>query len=256
MTYQVHVLKMGEADVPGPEVYWMSHWEQWETLFLYMVVIRGNGTTLVINTGPPADLTMLNQIWRAFAGEKCYFKRAESERPEQALASIGVQPRDVDYVLLTPLQAYTTSNISLFSKAKICFSKRGWIEEIVAGPEYSKMLRGLCIPDEVLKHLLFEAWDRVKLLEDEDEICPGIRAWWAGTHHRSSMVYTVETAGGPVMIGDCAFKYGNLDGPPLGISESLAEGRRAYRRVKEGTAHFVPLYDPEVLQRYPDGRVA
>lgn len=256
MIFQVHVLKIGEADVPGPEVYWMSHWGQWETLFFYTVVIRGNGITAVINTGPPADLTPLNEAAKALAGERCCFKRAENERPEQALASVGVKPDEVDYVLLTPLQAYTTANIPLFTKAKICLSRRGWIEDIVARSAYLHVPRQFCIPDDVLRHLLFEAWDRVRLLDDEDEICPGIRAWWAGTHHRSSMVYTVNTARGPVMVGDCAFKYGNVAGHPLGIGESLAEGHRAYQRIRTEAAHFVPLYDPEVLQRYPGGKVA
>ena len=57
MTYQVQVLKAGEADVRGPEVYWMSAWEDWETLYFYMLVIRGQGKTVVVNSGPPRDLT-------------------------------------------------------------------------------------------------------------------------------------------------------------------------------------------------------
>ena len=126
----------------------------------------------------------------------------------------------------------------------------------MARPDYLHIPRQLCIPDETLHYLLFPAWERVSLLEDEDEICPGIRAWWAGTHHRSSMVYVIETQAGPVAIGGCAFKYANLHGHPLGIGESLAEGAAAYRRIRKEAAHFIPLYDPEVLERYPGGEIA
>jgi hypothetical protein len=247
---------MGEAEVPAPEVFWMSRFEQWERLFFYMVVIQADGATAIVNTGPSADLTELNAAWRAFAGERCFMKREEAERPMNALASLGIRPEEVNYVLLTPLQSYTTSNIALFPNATICLSKRGWIEDITARPPYFHVPRQLCIPDAVLHYLLFEAWGRVRLLEDEDEICTGLRAWWAGTHHRSSMVYAVDTPAGTVLIGDCAFKYGNLDGHPLGIGESLAEGDRAYRRIRAEAAHFIPLYDPEVLRRYPNGEVA
>ena len=80
MRYSIQVLKMGEADVPGPEVYWMSHWGEWETLFFYMVVIRGNGVTAIVNTGPPSDLRVLNHAWKQFAGKRCQFKRLEEER--------------------------------------------------------------------------------------------------------------------------------------------------------------------------------
>ena len=64
MSYSVHVLKMAEAEVPGPEVYWMSHWQEWVRLYFYMVVVRGNGVTAVVNTGPPADLSEMNRAWK------------------------------------------------------------------------------------------------------------------------------------------------------------------------------------------------
>ncbi len=256
MTCHVQVLKVGEVEVPAPEVYWMSHWQEWETLFFYMVVIRCGDVTAIVNTGPPADLAELNRAWRAFAGERCQMKRTEDERPERALAGLGIKPDQVNYVLLIPLQAYTTSNIPLFRNATICFSRRGCVEDIMARPSYVHVPRELCIPDPVLRYLLFEARDRVRLLEDEDEIEPGLRVWWAGTHHHSSMVYAIDTKAGTVMVGDCAFKYGTLEGHPLGIAESLAEGDRAYRRIRSQAAHFIPLYDPEVLRRYPNGEIA
>lgn len=126
MKYRVTVLKVGQADVPAPQVYWMSHWGQWETLYFYMVVIRGEGVTAIINTGPPEDLTTLNEAWRAYAGDRCQMIRDEEERPLNALAKIGIEAKDVDYVFLTPLQSYATAGIPLFPRAKICFSRRGW----------------------------------------------------------------------------------------------------------------------------------
>jgi glyoxylase-like metal-dependent hydrolase (beta-lactamase superfamily II) len=256
MGYHVQLLKMGQAEVPGPEVFWMSHWDRWEMLFFYMVLIRGEGVTAIVNTGPPADLNLLNEAWARFAGPRCRLDRAESERPLEALASAGVRAQDVDYVLLTPLQAYATGNIALFPRAKICCSKRGWVEEIVARERHFHVPREFCISDDVLKYLMFDAKERLMLLADEAEIAPGLSAWWAGAHHRSSMVYSAETDRGRVAIGDCAFKYGNLDGPPLGIAESLEEARIAYSRIRREAEHFVPLYDPAVLERYPGGVIA
>src|SRR5580700_8637657 len=170
MEYVIDVLKMAEAEVPGPEVYWMSHWDQWETLFFQMVLIRGEGCTAIVNTGPPADLTEINSAWSRFGGSRCQLKREEDETPIKALALMGVNPKDVDFVFLTPLQAYATGNIDLFPNARICFSRRGWIEDIVAPLPHLHVPRPLCIPDAILKHLLFDAWDRVRLLDDEEEI--------------------------------------------------------------------------------------
>ena len=256
MEYTVDVLKMAEAEVPGPEVVWMSHWDKWETLFFQMVLIRGDGRTAIINTGPPADLTEINEAWRDFAGPRCRLKRTEEEKPLNALERLGVNAEQIDYVLLTPLQAYATSNIPLFPNAKICFSRRGWIEDIMAPLPHLHVPRHLCIPNEILKHLLFAAWDRVRLLDDEEEIFPGVRSWWAGTHHRSSVVYSIDTAAGTVMAGDCAFKYENIEGHPLGIAESIIEGEKAYSRIRKESAIFLPLYDPAIQTRYPRGRIA
>lgn len=166
-SYSVQVLKMAEAEVPGPEAYWMSHWNEWVKLHFYMVVLRSNGITAIINTGPPADISQLNRAWANFAGPHCQMIRNEEERPERALSKIGVDPADVDFVLLTPLQAYATANIPLFKNAKICLSRRGWIEDVIARPSSSHGSRGFCIPDPVLNYMLFEAQDRVHLLDDE-----------------------------------------------------------------------------------------
>jgi hypothetical protein len=79
MSYQVDVLKMGQAEVPGPEVYWMSHFDQWLLLNFYMVVVRGHGITAIINTGPPEDLTELNRLWGS-GGSRCRMVREPEER--------------------------------------------------------------------------------------------------------------------------------------------------------------------------------
>jgi hypothetical protein len=96
-----------------------------------------------------------------------------------ALASIGIKPEDVDYVLITPLQAYATANIHLFKNAQICLSKRGWIEDFHAEKFPMHVPREFRIPYEPLHYMMFEGNEKLRLLEDEDEIMPGLRAFWA-----------------------------------------------------------------------------
>ena len=250
MQYEIQVLKMGQCEVPGPEIYWMHAWETWETLYFWMVVIRGGGKTAVINTGPPADLAALNAAWSKAIGPRSQMVRQDSERPQAALARIGIEPREVDYVLITPLQAYATGNIPLFKNATVCISRRGWIEDFHA-PAYAMHIpRKLRIPDDVLHYLDIEAPERVRLLEDEDEVIPGVGAFWTGTHHRSSMAYVIDTAAGKVACSDCFFTYRNVEESiPLGIMESLAECSRAYARLRREAEYLLPLYDPRVPER-------
>ena len=257
MTYSVRVLKMGQCDVPGPEVFWMSHWGEWFTLHFYMVVIQGGGHTAIINTGPPADLVPLNEVWRHFAGDRCQMLREEAERPVNALQSIGIDAAEVEYVLITPLQAYATANIPLFPNATVCLSRRGWVEDYHAPAWPMHIPRELRIPDPVMKYLQFEAPERLRLLSDEDEILPGLRAWWAGVHHRSSMAYAIDTAQGMVIATDTVFNYGNVEqNHPLGITESMDECFRTYDRLRREARIVVPLYDPAVVERHPGGVIA
>ena len=254
--YDVRVLKMGQSDVPGPEVYWMSHWDQWLTLYFYMVVIRGGGKTAIINTGPPMDLTEMNQQWAAYAGPRAQMIRTAEEYPSAALASIGIQPEQVDFVLITPLQSYATANIPLFRNAQVCISRRGWIEDFHAPQFPAHGSRRARIPNDALQYLDIEAPEKLRLLDDEDEIMPGLRAFWTGAHHRSSMAYAIETSKGQVIATDAAFHYGNLERMhPLGIMESLEECQRAYRRLNSSADILIPLYDPDVLRRFPGGKL-
>lgn len=256
MSFQIQVLKMGECEVAGPEVFWMSHWNDWVKLYFWMVVIRGNGKTAIINTGPPADLTALNERWGQAFGDRGKLARAENEAPLAALASIGIKPEAVDYVLLTPLQAYATANVHLFKNAQICLSKRGWIEDFHAEKFPMHVPREFRIPSEALHYLIFEGNEKLRLLADEDEIIPGLRCFWAGVHHRSSMCYVIDTAAGRVAVSDCVFRYENIEKmEPLGIQESLEEFYLTCNRIKRESEIFIPLYEPDVPQRHPGGRI-
>ena len=257
MSYQVTALKMGQCEVRGPEVYWMDRWDDWEELYFYMVVVQGEGKVAVINTGPPRDLTALNARWTATFGERGALVRRENELPEKALGRLGIAPGDVNLVLITPLQAYAVGNIPMFRNAQVCISRRGWIEDFHA-PEYEMHVpRKLRVPDDVLAYLTIEAPDKLRLLEDEEEVLPGLRAVWVGTHHRSSMAYFIETAAGCVVVTDCCFKYGDIERMhPLGVMESLPECMAAYKLLRDEADVVIPLYDPEVLKRFPDRKVA
>ncbi|MGH9433380.1 MAG: hypothetical protein ACRD3T_17755 [Terriglobia bacterium] len=234
----------------------MDHWDDWLELHFYMVVIRGNGKTILINTGPPRDLTELNSRWTGTFGERGAMVRDDAERPEAALRAIGINPSGVDLVLITPLQAYATGNIHLFRNAEVGISRRGWIEDFQAPLYEIHVPRRLRIPDEVLTYLTIEAPEKIRLLDDGEEVLPGIRALWVGAHHRSSMAFLIDSAQGRVAVTDCCFKYENIEKMhPLGIMESLPECMAAYTRLRQEADRVIPLYDPEVLERFPGGKI-
>ncbi len=193
----------------------------------------------------------MNAAWNEAIDPRSQFERKEEERPENALRLIGLSPSDIDYVLITPLQAYTRGNIALFKNAMICISRRGWIEDLHAPKFDMHIPRKLRLPDESLHYLDIEAPEKLRLLDDEDEILPGLRCFWTGVHHRSSMAYVIDTARGKFVASDCFFKYPNIEkNIPLGIMESLDECMQAYARIRKEADVLLPLYDPEAIERF------
>jgi glyoxylase-like metal-dependent hydrolase (beta-lactamase superfamily II) len=124
--YRIQGFNAGTFWVPRPEVYWMQGWGEREEMNLIIFLVRGGGKNILINTGPPRDLSIMNKAWLDFFGfDEAQIVRAEEQRPEQILKSKGLRPEDIDLVIVTPLQAYATANIHLFRNAQICISRKG-----------------------------------------------------------------------------------------------------------------------------------
>jgi glyoxylase-like metal-dependent hydrolase (beta-lactamase superfamily II) len=258
VNYSIQAFNAGTFWVPGPEVYWMHNWNTREEMNTLIYLVRGGGRNILINTGPPQDLTEINTAWFNFFGyEEAKIVRTEDQRPQNILRSQGLTPDDIDTVIVTPLQAYATANIHLFRKAKICISRKGWIEDFQAPYYHLHVPRHLRVPPEVNNYLQNEGWENVHLLADEEQVYEGLRVFWAGVHHRSSLAVCIETDKGTAIITDSFFKYGNIEkGHYLGVMESMMEADATWTRLKREGKIVASIYDPEVFRRHPGGVIA
>ena len=120
MKYSVRAFNGGTFWVPGPEVYWMEAWNRREEMHALIYLVQGGGHNILINTGPPQDLTIINKAWLSFFGyPEAQIARTDAQLPQNILLSQGLTPDDISLVLVTPLQAYATANIPMFRNAKI-----------------------------------------------------------------------------------------------------------------------------------------
>ncbi len=256
MRYGVRLLHVGDGEIPGPELFWMSEWDRWFPIAFQVALIQGNNINALVSTGAAEDLTAMNDKWAEGLGERARMRRTKGQFIMEQLAAIGIAPETVTHVILTPLQLYTVSNVARFPKAKICLSRKGWIHYHTTH-DHPHDDRWHCIPRDVLTYMTCEAWDRVRLLEDEDEIAPGLRTWWAGSHHRASIVVQVDTTEGVVTVTDAYFVKRNIeDDHPIGICESIYEALAVHERIRRTADHPLTLYDPAQLASYPGGEVA
>jgi hypothetical protein len=243
-SWQVQVVSVGRSLIAGPEVFWMSRWGETLPLAFNVVIARSGDIVALINTSPPdsteaieAEFPAMRYLHDAPRGD---LVRSAEERMEGALARVGLRPDDVTHVLLTPLELYTT----------------GWVH-FHTTHEHPHDSRWRSFDRETLVDLVTESWDRVRLLDDEDELAPGLRTWWAGAHHRESIVVEIDTAIGTVAVSDAYFYAENVETmTPIGLCENIYEALACYQRVSASAEHIIGIHDPGVFERYPDGVIA
>jgi glyoxylase-like metal-dependent hydrolase (beta-lactamase superfamily II) len=255
-SYRIDLLSLGGWPwAPGFEIYWMEPGAPDEPLELVGVLIRGHGRTILVNTGPDPDmLATLNARWRNF-DPRHQLEVSPTQQLTAALASVGVAPAEVDTVVVTPFQPYAIGNLIELPTATYCLSRTGWIDfHATRWRDHPHDYRPFVIPENILVALVTDRWPQLRLIEDEDEIAPGIEVFWTGGHHRSSMAISVPTPQGVAVISDCFFRRENITQKrPLGINESMEEILIAYQRIDRTADILIPLYDPGVFTRHPNG---
>jgi len=253
--YSIQIAKVGSQQAPGPEVFFMDSFDVFLPLWFTMAIVRGEGRTIAINTGFESDVGHLVDGFPKWH-PKAIFARSEDERVEAVLAKMGVQPAEVDTVVLTPLGSYSAGNISMFSNARICILRSGWAALLAPGPYSPDRPPTVGVPARELNYLLTTGWPKVHLLEEDDQIAPGITTFFTGVHHPSSMAIVIETVDGRAVYTDSSFYFRNVEEDiPVGIGRSLEEARRSYARIRKVADLLIPAYDPDLFKRYPGGRI-
>lgn len=247
--YEVAYIK----GAPGPQIFWMSDWNNKYKLSFQIMLIRGGEKNILINTGLTDELLPeVNSIWTKHAGESG--ELIKTNDVQEILGNESMKPDDIDYVIITPFQHYTMGKVDIFKNAKICLSKKGWIDFHV--PKYNLEPREFTIPFRILNYLISDGWEKMKLLEDESFVLPWLSTFWCGCHHRSSISIKIKTENGTIIVTDSFFKLKNIeDNIPIGIAENIYECLDAYSRIKEEADLVISLYDSDNFLRFENGVV-
>lgn len=246
----VTLISNGESTVNGGAFFWGSRMDETVRIGYNTTVIQDRDRCILVNVSPPLDDT----IDREFPGWKTMrvapygrFKQPAQGNLIQSLASLNIRPEDVTDIAVTPFQLYSTGTLLAFPNARYHFSKRGWAHLHVT-KEHPHDERWRSFDRRTLGELVVSAWDRVNLLENEDEVAPGVRTWWSGGHHRESIVVEIDSAIGVIAVSDTFFCQENIaKNIPIGLSENMYECLIAYDRIRKTADHWVSIHDPEIF---------
>ena len=220
--------------------------------------------------GDPHDQPMpLDYFVWAIVGEKrnfivdCGFdaemgrrrKREFVRSPGVGLSAIGVDPEQVEDVIISHMHFDHCGNHSLFPKARYHIQDR----ELAYCTGRFMCHKATRMPFEIedvtaMVRRVFEG--KVQFHDGVDELAPGISVHRVGGHTMGMQIVRVNTKRGWVVLAsDATHLYANIEqSRPFPVVHDVGEMLQGYetiRRLASSPQHIIPGHDPLVLQRYP-----
>lgn len=256
MEISIKAFKNASIKIRGFEQFYLARKPEYFTAYVYIFLIKLDGKYILIDAGLPVPekLSFMNKKWVRESGDKNdAFLQEKNEEIPLLLKSEELKPEDINYVILTHLHLDHIGGLDLFKNAKIIFSRKGW--GFFHSSKFPLMAPREQIPDYILKYIVFNAWDRVYLNEDEEEILPNIKVFWLGGHSRCSQGIEIMARDKKfIFCGDVVGTYKNIEeNIPIGLVQNLEETLVAMERIKNSGGIIIPSHDPEILNRFPDG---
>ena len=166
----------------------------------------------------------------------------------KSLSKVGIQPKDIDIVLITHCHWDHLANIELFENATFIVQR----DELCIA--FSPPKFGYFYEKEFTCRL-FNVLDRVITIEGDKKICDGVEVWKVASHTPGSMAIAVETSQGIVAIaGDLFYNYKNLEYEwPSGVIWDFGQWEKSVNMVKKNAHIVIPDHDHYFWKLYPDG---
>ncbi len=249
--YAVTILNNGTWLAPGAVIY--SHpygWREPVEIVQNFFLVEGAGHVALIDTG-------IDDLESYLTEEQCKQLRPDPSRTtRELLASRGVEPEDIDTLILTHLHFDHYANAKLFSRARIVVNRTEFLH--VLQPDNRLYMPRKGFPRDVFAWLVDDAWERLELVDGEVEVLPGVRLIETGGHSPGHQIVTVETSQGLVVIpGDEVYRYDNLEQSiPVGYFYDFEKLVRAMDLLRSLAGHLLPAHDSRVHERHPTLRIA
>jgi len=216
----------------------------------YAYCIKGAQVPIIVDTGLPKGLFL-------------EYGYPETPKPEwdllKHLHRLDVKADDVGYVIHTHLHVDHCGQDDYFPNARIVVQRKelqaAAVPKIPMGmAEKCKAWYNLCYDRKIASKFVGEYWDRLILLEGDQEIVPGVKCVLVGGHTPGCQAIYVQTEKGTAIItGDVCYTYDNLEKDiPVGYYYDLEDSIRALARFRRDGRFILPGHDRKLVERYPN----
>ena len=199
----------------------MSHLSSCPAFYL-----ENAGYKILVDTG--LSQTNVQEINKAFEARDIvqHYWKDPGDDLDKGLAALGVRPEEIDLVILSHLHFDHCLNCTAFKNATF-LAQADEIPPAITTPPYTAFY----YPE--FARTIQEIAGRVKAIEGDYKVCPGVEVWKVGGHSPGLMTTVVETKAGLVVIASDLFScYTSIENRwPTGSLWNLAEAVRSMDRV-------------------------
>jgi glyoxylase-like metal-dependent hydrolase (beta-lactamase superfamily II) len=220
--YEIYcLLNAGPFDCSGALLMWLQNWDKQEQINYYFWCIKGGNEHVVVDSGVKPELAEAEQ----FPGYT---------NPVTLLSRIGVNAAEVRHLVITHLHWDHFNALDLFPKAKIYIQRKEydfWQKDHTARRAAFQLLTD----EKVLAHLATqEVSGRLRLLDGDEEILPGVECILASGHSAGLQAVAVETSQGTAVLGsDSAHVFKNFEEDwPTPIISDMSAWLRSYDKLR------------------------
>lgn len=243
---EVYIIKYAEFDkFPNYLAYWMGEpqYTSQPPLNYYMMywLIKTRERNILVDVGSGKDFATRYQKYQT---------------PDTLLAKVGLKPSDIDTIILTHPHFDHFDGIEFFKDAKV-YTQRACYRYVVEDCAELKFFRNFMYPRKkdfyAMVDLMWEG--RLKLLDGDKELFPGIRVIRVDGHYPGLQMVVVKTEGKPIVIAsDAIHLYDNLEkDKPMGLFQGeVKDVVKAFETIRELNGIVLPGHDNKVGERFKD----
>ncbi|MDT4792819.1 Metallo-beta-lactamase superfamily protein [compost metagenome] len=243
-TYEVFALRYARVDRSRHENFIDCHHDHDHAMPMdyFVWLIKGEVDSILVDTG-------FNQQAADKRG------RALLHCPIDTLRCLGVNPDELQDVIITHLHYDHAGNMDLLPKARFHIQD----DEVSFATGRCMLHRPLrhSYNVEDVVHLIRSVYQNRVVFHDGDyELVPGIQVFKIGGHTAGLQVVRIHTSRGWVVLAsDASHFYSNmLDDSPFPIVFNVGDmldGYRTLSRLADSADHLIPGHDPVVRRRFP-----
>lgn len=240
-TYQVFAMRYAHRDLEAGEVFLHHAHERTPMGMDYFMWVLTNGQRSVI-----VDLGFTEPVGTARG-------RTYLQEPAQSLHELGIEPSSVEDVIVTHFHYDHTGHHALFPNARFTLQERElafYTGRFASEPAFKRSIH----VDDVAAYVRMNYEGRIRFVDGEQEVVPGVNVHHVGGHTAGMQVVSVQTERGRAVIAsDASHYYRNFqEGIPFTSIHDIPGFYRGFAKLREladDEALIIPGHDPLVFDR-------